>query len=167
MAHLVHPFTGASIRNKIRSNTLDTAQWGVDEDAQDESKTSFHATTEGGKIDVVKSLLERGVDINCRHAYSWTPLDGAAEKGNLDVVSLLIEWGAEVDSFEEWGWTPLPLRSASRYGRVEISRVLLEHGANVNANKQGHSTPLDLSARNGHLGVVELLFERGGHAYKR
>ena len=55
----------SNMPNKIRSNTLDTVQYGGDEDGKDEPKTSLHAAAEEGKIDVAKSLLERGVDINC------------------------------------------------------------------------------------------------------
>ena len=58
----------ANIRNKIRSTTLDTAQYGADEDGKDEGKASLHAAAEEGNIDIVKSLLERGADINGRNA---------------------------------------------------------------------------------------------------
>jgi hypothetical protein len=44
---------------------------------------------------------------------------------------------------------------------VEVSLVLLDHGANVNATEQGHSIHFDLLARNGYLGVVKRLLERG------
>ena len=53
----------------------------------------MHATTKGGEIDLLKSLLERGMDINARDASTETPLSLAATKGNIDVVRLLIEWG--------------------------------------------------------------------------
>jgi ankyrin repeat protein len=43
--------------------------------------------------------------------------------------------------------------------------VLLDHGANVNARQRNHRTPLDLSARNGNLGVVKLLLERGADVH--
>ena len=66
-----------------------------------------------GHIDTVKSLLERGMDINARNASDETPLDKAAAKGNVDIVRLLIERGAEVDSRDKWGWTPL--HASSRY----------------------------------------------------
>jgi hypothetical protein len=124
----------ANIRNKIRSSTLDTAQYGADEDGKDEGNASLHAAAEEGNIDIVKSLLERGVDINSRNADIQTPLHRAAAKGNVDVVRLLIERGAEVDSRDMWGWTPL--HTASRYGHLEVSRVLVDHGANVNARQQ-------------------------------
>ena len=78
----------ADIRNKICSATLDTAQYGADEDRRDEGKASLHITAEEGETDVVKSLLEQGVDINDLNPDKMTPLDRAAAKGEVDVVHL-------------------------------------------------------------------------------
>jgi ankyrin repeat protein len=78
----------ADIRNKICSATLDTAQCGADDDRRDEGKVSLHITTEEGDIDVVKSLLEQGVDINDLNSNKMTLLDRAAAKGEVDVVRL-------------------------------------------------------------------------------
>jgi ankyrin repeat protein len=71
----------ADIRNKICSATLDTAQYGADEDRRDEGKASLHITAEEGDIDVVKSLLKQGVDINDLNSDKMTLLDRAAAKG--------------------------------------------------------------------------------------
>jgi ankyrin repeat protein len=149
----------ANVRNETRSTTLNISQHGANEDGKGEGRGLLHAAAEEGNINVVKSLLERGIDINGRNEADQTSLNRAARKGNLDIVRLLVERGAEVDSRDMWGWTPLHL--ASQYGHLEVSRVLVNHGANVNARKQDHCTPLDLSARNGHLGIVKLLLERG------
>ena len=116
-------------------------QYGVDEDGKNEEKTLLHIAAEEGKIDTVKSLLERGVDVDARNASNETPLERAAAKGEVDVVRLLIERGAEVDSRDDWGWTPL--HESSRYGQLEVSRVLLDHGAKRERKDAG---PLDLDA---------------------
>ena len=41
------------------------------------------------------------------------------------------------------------------------SRMLIDGGANVNARKFDYWTPIHISARHGHLGIVELLLGRG------
>jgi ankyrin repeat protein len=51
-------------RNKLRSTTLDTAEYGADDDGKDEAKVSLHAAAEEGSIDTMKSLVERGMYIN-------------------------------------------------------------------------------------------------------
>jgi ankyrin repeat protein len=157
----------ANTRNKLRSATLDTVEYGADNDGKDEAKVSLHTAAEEGNVDTVKSLLELGVDIDARDASNWTPLHEAAAKSKIDVVRLLIERHAEVDSRENGGWTPLHL--SSRFGHLEVSRVLLDHGANVNARKRDYWTPMHLSAANGYLETVKLLLERGAdvHAVNR
>jgi ankyrin repeat protein len=156
----------ASIRNKIRSTTLDTGntgQHGADEDGEDLSKTSLHSASYGGNIGIVEVLLERGADINGCDENGQSPLIMAASGGRVDVVRLLIERGAEVDSRNRWGWTALLF--ASRLGHLEVSRVLIDHGANVSARKLDRSTPLHLSVGIGHLEIVNLLLEHGADVY--
>jgi len=146
-------------RNKSRSTTLDTVEYRADDDGTHEAKVSLHTAAEEGNIDTVKSLLERGVDVNARNASDQTPLARAATKGYVDVVRLLIERGAEVDSRNKLGWTPLHL--SSKYGHFEVSRVLLDHGANVSARQRNYWTPMHLSIFDGYLEIVKLLLERG------
>jgi ankyrin repeat protein len=149
----------ANIRNKIRSSTLDIAQFGADEDGKDKGNAPLHAAAAEGNIDVVKSLLEQGVDVDSCNEDNRTPLHRAAYKGNVDVVRLLIERGAEVDLRDKFGW--IPLHSASRYGHLEVSRILINHGTNVNARQRNHWTPIHFSARNGYLEIAKLLLEHG------
>ena len=68
--------TDAKTRSKLRSTTLDTVEYGTDdsEDGTDEVKDLLHAAAEEGNIDTVKSLLERGMDINVRNASDETPI---------------------------------------------------------------------------------------------
>ena len=153
----------AKLRNKIRSTTLDTVQYGAIEDGKDKQKASLHSAAEEGNIDVVRSLLEQGIEINGRNASNQTPLDRAASKGNLDVVRFLVKRGAEVDSCDKKGWTPL--HQAARFGHLEVSRLLVDHGANVNARMQIHWTPIHLSSSNGHFEVVKLLLEHGADVH--
>ena len=155
--------TDPSIRINLRSTTLDTAQVGTNQYATDEEMGSLHAAAEEGNVDLVKSLLERGADINDRDAYGGTPLYRAAAQGNVEVVDLLIEQGAEVDSPNNQGWTPLHI--ASQPGHLEAARVLIDHDANVNARQQNHWTPIHFSAINDHLELVKLLLECGADVH--
>ena len=149
----------ANTRNKLRSTSLESIEFGADDDGRDEANDSLHAAAEEGKIDRVKSLLEQGADINARNASNETPLEKAAAEGNVDVVRLLIELGAEVDSRDMWERTPL--HWSSRDGHLDVSRVLLDHGANANARDEDYWTPMHISGGNGHLEMVKLFLERG------
>jgi hypothetical protein len=59
-------------------------------------EVSFYAVAEEGKIGVVTSLLEQGINLNSRDASIDTiRYCRAAAKGIVDVVRFLIERGAE------------------------------------------------------------------------
>ena len=60
-----------------------------------------------GRLDVVRFLLERGIDVTERHR-GETSLHVAAFGGHVETVSLLIQRGAPVGAEDEtWGTTPL------------------------------------------------------------
>ncbi|KAI9455695.1 ankyrin repeat-containing domain protein [Lactarius psammicola] len=55
---------------------------------------SLHIASENGQLDIVRSLLDRGSDVNETDSYRGTALHVASEKGKLEVAKLLIERGA-------------------------------------------------------------------------
>jgi ankyrin repeat protein len=71
--------------------------------------------------------------------------------------------GKEVDSRDKLDRSPLHVASESRLGHLRLAIALANYGANVNTRQENHysSTPLDLSAWNGHFGIVKLLLEHG------
>jgi hypothetical protein len=62
-----------------------------------------------GRTDVVRSLLDAGMDVDTRGWSNFTPLDQAAMHGRTETVRLLIERGADLEdcAFDEEGPTPL------------------------------------------------------------
>ena len=125
----------------------------------DDERLSICAASRNGNIDVVRSLLDHGSDIEQKDSDRRTPLALASRDGQLEMAKLLIERGAYVDSREPEGWTPLHL--ASRYGHFHIVRLLLDHNAEIDARQRNQRTALDLAAYNGHLETVEILIRCG------
>lgn len=62
-----------------------------------------------GQTEVVRSLLDAGLDVDSRGWSNFTPLDQAAMHGRVETVRLLIERGADLEdcAFDEEGPTPL------------------------------------------------------------
>ena len=54
-----------------------------------------------------------------------------------------------------------PLHMACTHGNVEIASMLIAHGANLRSTDYENSTPLHAASLEGHLGIVQLLFEAG------
>ncbi|OLT03831.1 hypothetical protein BJF90_04065 [Pseudonocardia sp. CNS-004] len=62
-----------------------------------------------GRVDVVRALLDAGMDVDTRGWSGFTPLAQAAMHGRTEVVRLLVERGADLadHAFDEEGPTPL------------------------------------------------------------
>ena len=110
-----------------------------------------------GHIDVVRVLLDVGVDLDEWSADGGTALYSASLGGHVDIVRLLLgEGGADVNKGSPGGWTPLMM------GEEDVVRVLLEAGADVGVRNVMGQTALDLARSEGMYGVVEILEEWGG-----
>lgn len=88
---------------------------------------AFDAASRNGYQDVVRILLERGVEVDMRlDGLGTTALIVASRKGHTNLVQLLLHYGAEVPR-----WCTA-LHSAARNGHVAIVKMLLDAGADPN-----------------------------------
>ena len=71
----------------------------------------FHAIYRKS-LELVKTLVEKGFDVNDRLPDGATPLMSAAKNNVIDIAEYLLENGAELDACDEEGWTAL-MTSAS------------------------------------------------------
>ena len=110
-----------------------------------------------GYTETVRSLLEKGADINATDNAGHTALMQAAFGGYTAAVRLLLEKGAQVNGKDNDGWTPLFWATFSR--RAETVRLLLESGADVNVKNKQQDTPLIHAAYGGDTDTVAALLE--------
>uniref|UniRef100_A0A8C0Y5W7 Tumor protein p53 binding protein, 2a n=1 Tax=Cyprinus carpio carpio TaxID=630221 RepID=A0A8C0Y5W7_CYPCA len=76
---------------------LDLVQW-VEDPSQpnDEGITALHNAVCAGHTDIVKFLVQFGVNVNAADSDGWTPLHCAASCNNVQVCKFLVESGAAV-----------------------------------------------------------------------
>lgn len=67
----------------------------------------FTHAAECGYTSVVKGLINRGIDVNCRDAGGWTALVRAADQANTAMVQLLLERGANPNTEFDYPGGPL------------------------------------------------------------
>ena len=79
-----------------------------------------------GRIAVVQSLLNQGVNVNVRTVSGKTPLMAAAYKGYSDIVQMLLDNGADVSSKDGRGDTAEKI--AERGGYTRIVELLKKSG---------------------------------------
>jgi len=128
-----------------------------------EAGSGFLEAAKKGEEQQVKTLLNKGVDVNIKDKEGWMALHKAAFNGHIEIAKYLIQKYADVNAKEVDGWTPLMLASVN--GHTELVKLLLEKGADVNAKNVDGWTSLHGAAVNGHIDIAEALINKGAIAY--
>ena len=92
-----------------------------------------------GNIDKIKSLLKKGINIDCRDSFGITPLMKACNEANAEVVEYLIERGADVNTVDYYGSSPIfyllkfYIFSNGKVGekRLNVLKILIKNGADL------------------------------------
>ena len=125
----------------------------------------LYSACEGGKLEIVTLLLDRGADVNITFdgGHYGTALGAAAYGGELEIVTLLLDRGADVNITFNGGYFGTALGAAVFNGGLEIVTLLLDRGADVNITFNGgyFGTALGAAVFNGKLEIVKLLLDRG------
>jgi ankyrin repeat protein len=117
----------------------------------------MHAVLEGDP-DLVRFLIDRGVDVNAAdHGQKWTALHFAARDQNTPVVRLLLDAGAAVDPDDAFGNTPLWRSVMQADLNLETVRELLRHGADVRKKNNYGEAPVDVARKRGRKDLMNVL----------
>ena len=136
----------------------------LDHSAHSEVKDDFLRTpafyaAEGGHVDVLYLLLDRGARVTLREA---------ALIGDVYLAEELLKQGADPNERDISGRTPLHYAFWAPEGgwrcRVEVAELLLKHGADPNARDKDGKTPLHYAARHCGYYAVALLLRHGAEA---
>ena len=117
----------------------------------------LHEAAKEGDVAKIRTLLNKGAQVNARSKGGFTPLHDAALNGHVEAIRVLLEAGADVNARAEDGDTPL--HQATRH--VEAIRALLRAGADVNPRDKGEFTPLHFAAFWGRVEAVRALLKAG------
>jgi ankyrin repeat protein len=111
-------------------------------------------------INVVKTYINQGGDVNVKDHKQNTGLIMASVIGFTEAVRLLLKSGASIDEKDVVGRAALSW--AANNGHLDVMKLLLDAGANIEAKDRNGTTPLMFAA--GHSDIpngVELLLEYG------
>ena len=119
------------------------------------SSTPLILAADNAHVDVVRVLLEGGVNAERDNTFQWTALHYAAYYGHLDVCRLLLDWGVNLGPLNTWKDTPLHL--AAWRGHLSVVKLLVERGADVRLKNDQGQTASDMARIEGYGGVAEWL----------
>lgn len=93
-------------------------------------QTPLHLASKNGDLELVRVLVNAGVNIDGYDQNQNTPLKLAATYGKIEVVRFLVSKGAKIDHANYYSVTPL--MSAIFSDRLDVVKFLLQAGANPN-----------------------------------
>ena len=116
-------------------------------------------------LEAVRTLIDRGADVDTPWADGSTALLWAAHWNDLEMAGLLLDAGAAVNAADDHGVTPL--ERAVENTSLPMVEKLLAAGADANAARTSGLTPLMVAARTGSRPVVDALLARGAEVNAR
>ena len=123
------------------------------------SGTALHSAIAKGDSEMVRILVEGGVDVNKSDAFGDPPLHAAIDQGDDGMVSLLLEVGADVDAKNTFG--DPALHRAILKGDSEMVRSLVDAGANVNITNAYGDSALELAVEEDNKEILQILLAEG------
>lgn len=124
-----------------------------------EGATPLWTASTLGRLEFVKLLVSRGVDIEHTTDSKSSPLRGAAFDGHCDVCEYLIDRGADIDKPNQVGQSPLTIAAAMK--KEDCVQLLIKKGANVNHRGHNGDTPLHVSVESGAVEIAKVLVKAG------
>ena len=138
-------------------------------------ETALHEAIQYNHTEVVKLLVNNGIDINakedrrgktalytaCEEAYfKRHPEYLDCKQARFEIVQLLIDKGADINTSDNEIVTPLHRMICVGY--FEMVQLLIKNGANVNTNNKSGYTPLHTACTYGpKTRIAKLLVESG------
>lgn len=147
--------TAAIAGDITRANDLLDA--GADVNANRNGSTALMWASNGGHIDIVKLLLDRGSDPNLKDEYSSAALIEASRFGFTEIVKLLLDHGADPNIRDNDGGGAL-IWAASN-GHSDTIRLLIKHGADPDLADSDGWTALMEAALNGYPDTMAMLIQ--------
>ncbi len=115
----------------------------------------FYEAVRKGDPVAVKTLLDKGADVNAKFRYGATALFKAAERGHTEIVKLLLDKGADV-SVKDTFYGATAMTWALNNNHVEVVRALLAKGGGT------VDEVLMTGAREGNTEMIRVALDKGG-----
>ena len=154
------PLTEENFLASVKANDIDAVKLLLAEgiDISECGTTAFMIAAEHGYTDIVRTLGNKGVDVNAKDKYGRPLLMLAmSEKGKPEIVKFLVDNGADLDI----GGTTSPLTWAVERGYTDVVKSILAREDRGRMVESSYSNALNAAERRGYTAIVKLFLDDG------
>ena len=112
--------------------------------------TAMALAIRNGDLEVVRTLLDLGADVNVLDDVPWSPLESAVHNNRVALAQLFLQRGALVNAVDRAGYTPLLLAASVDFGDTAMLDLLLDAGADTSVKTPAGKTAWDLATEYQH-----------------
>lgn len=112
--------------------------------ARSDNDTIWASAILRNDVDLVSTLLARGIDPNTEFMEDKNALLHCVEHSQLEMIDLLLEYNIDVNVKSSMGYTPL--MTAVMYGKMDIAEKLINKGAKVDDTDDFGDTVMNLAS---------------------
>ena len=139
-------FSMSSQAMSLKEKILDAIQNGA---------TELHIAVIKQDSAEIKALVNKGVYIDVKDDFEWTPLFYAVDNSLFNIAIELFNYKADPNVKDEVGWTPLHLTR-----EVIMAKILILAGADIHAETSQGRTALDLNKLRENTEMISFLLEK-------
>ena len=121
--------------------------------------TPVHIATKNGNLELTRSLLSAGADINMQDNKGMTALHHAAQGSNSAAMQLLLDHKADMNTRDETGCTALHL-AAGNAETPELFDLLIDNGASFELADIDKRKVIHFAAESGHERALKKLIAK-------
>ena len=132
------------------------------------------SAAERGYVDILDSLIARGVAIDIQNVNSYSALSAASENGRTDLVKFLLSKGADKSHIKPLHHSPMIIPEIKddyeapkiyiycvRYGIIKAASSMINRGVDINSSDSQGNNALTVAATHGYKDIMELLLKKG------
>ena len=123
------------------------------EETSDSKTISLHDACYDNNFQLVKELIENGININEKDENMNTPLHIVSNNNNFKLVKLLIDNGADINDENQYDQTPLFIACNNKCKK--IIKYLIEHSLNVQDKDEFFKIYSELLWDNGYKDIIK------------
>ncbi|XP_063901840.1 uncharacterized protein LOC135121443 [Zophobas morio] len=128
-----------------------------------DNENALHCASESRKDNrnIIKLLIEQGMDVNAQNGNGTTALQLACLQGVDENVEMLLDFGASINIVDKNNKNALHCASESPKDNRNIIKLLIEQGMDVNAQNGNGTTALQRACLHGVDENLEMLLDFG------